>query len=101
LLIELGRHAGIEKIAIKRREKEKSDALRGLALVMPTTALRTFRTQLVGLAAMVAAILPALRHLALAGSVRALVVDLHAGVASLIFAEVRRQTSTMRCGRFL
>jgi len=40
-------------------KKEKSDALCGLALFVSATALRTFRTQLVGLAAMVAAILPA------------------------------------------
>jgi hypothetical protein len=78
LLIELGSHAGIG-----RNGEEKSDALSGLALFVSATALRAFRTQLVGLAAMVAAILPGFRHLALAGAVRAFVIDLHAEVASL------------------
>jgi hypothetical protein len=70
-------------------KKEKSDALCGLALFVSATALRTFRTQLVGLAAMVAAILPSLGHFALAGSVRAFVVDLHAEAASFFCGRYR------------
>jgi hypothetical protein len=55
---------------------------------MPATALRAFRAQLVGLAAMVTAILSSFGHLALAWPVCAFVIDLHAEVASLFDGDI-------------
>ncbi|GLQ89325.1 hypothetical protein GCM10007898_28980 [Dyella flagellata] len=61
---------------------------------MPATALRAFRSQLVRLAAVVAAILPGFRHLALARPIRTYVIDLHADIAS---DGMKRYVQAARC----
>lgn len=63
-------------------EADESGALRSLAFFVPATAWLVFLKQLVGLHAMIAAILPCFGHLALARSVRAFVIDLHVEGAS-------------------